>query len=201
MQRRRFLSSIGLLACTLGAGCVSTRPPSKGPEIPTLGEAARGGGIEFDIDPSVDLSSLATFRFGETENAGGVPSRSEQIKVGLQKRLAARGYRFEQDGPVDFLVTFLLTVKDTTSVSGFNYHYGGVTEKAHSYREGTLVVGLISTSTKELFWRAWAYATDEDKAPGGQKVEAALDAMVTRIPPRAAGDGGVDPSAAPPPGS
>lgn len=201
MRRILFFLLISLLAGALWAGCASTRPPSKGPEIPTLGEAARGGGIEFDIDPSVDVSSLTTFRFGETENAGGVPSRSEQIRSGLHKGLGARGYRFEQDGPVDFLVTFLLTVKDTTSVSGFNYHYGGVTEKTHSYREGTLVVGLISTRTKELFWRAWAYGAGEDQTQGHKMIDDALEAMLARVPPRAADDGGVDPSAAPPPGT
>ncbi len=199
--RRRLSASVGLLAlATLLWGCSS------------------GLTIDRDYDESVNFSQLNSWRWMDTESDRhqdqdyhGNDILDGRIRQAVERELAAKGFRQQAQGEVDFLVNYSVTKEDKTEIRSYNT-YGGLTPgfafgyghgfyrygysvmyhpepevRTVHYQEGTLVLDVINPQEK-LIWRGSA----EGRLKKNQTVEEkreAVNSVVAKVlagfpPPR-----------------
>ncbi len=155
-----------------------------------------------DFDPQVDFSHYKNYVWMEV--AAPAQTRARGVDQLIEKRLiaaidaalAAKGYTKRDSAPADFVVHFMVTTKDKidfqTYYTGWGYYgwYGGTQVEAYQYTEGTLVVDLFDTNTKQMAWRGMATGTvDPGASPETRnaRISEAVTGILPRVPPGAQG--------------
>ena len=133
---------------------------------------ARGLETEYFPTENVDFSSLKTFSWGETQISRDVAGKigtdeeaSIALKSSIEASLSAKGFVVAGDGPSDFVVTFLVTVKDKTELVLLLGNYGHDTRE-RTYQKGTLVVTMLEPNSDNKLWlglvRGASFETTDD---------------------------------------
>lgn len=126
--------------------------------------------VYSDHDPDYQMKQFKTFDWGQQADieTNGNPLyynelNDKRIKSAILKELSSRGY-VRTDADPDLVIHYHIIIDDQSVITTepFGYFYGPywmrMRTDVYSYREGTLIIDLMDTKTKNLVWRGWATA-------------------------------------------
>jgi hypothetical protein len=127
--------------------------------------SAFGMNVKTDYDKSFDFGKLRTFAFREQNRPdGSVLQRNtlvdNRIREALRRDLEARGFRYQPDGPADFVVAYYARETEKAELEPVGYGMPlrwrrgwGPRVWTRDYTQGSLVVDLIEPANNQLIWR------------------------------------------------
>ena len=165
--------------------------------------------IDSDWDPAVDFSKLScwSWKSPPQKRTGRVRYDEDgpfagRVRRAVERTMKNRGFTKLQTGEPDFRIDFFLVVEDKTDVTAVNNYYGygpgwgwrygyhsgwgygpqgfGTQVVADQYKQGTLILDIVSPDTNQLIWRGSASARLADN-PKPQKSQARIDDAVQKI--------------------
>jgi Domain of unknown function (DUF4136) len=163
-----------------------------------------GYSVKYDYDSRAAYSTYKRFDWyaasrADKEKAKGVadPIMDRRVKYAVEKELAAKGFRREEKGDPDFLVTYYPIYNDrhvhTSTSVGTRWGYrpfgvgmGTTFSQTYTYREGTIVIEVIDFKTNQLIWKAAAEGALTDiNSPedADEVVTQAVRQMLEKFPP------------------
>lgn len=148
--------------------------------------------VKSDYDQEVNFANLKTFDWiAQPQKPASDPIlegtlMEKRIQNAVNKGLTAKGYQQQTDGEPDFLLAYHIGVKDKLDVQDWGYGYGprrfwrwGGVVQVREYQEGTLILDIIDSKSKQLIWRGWAIEEVVDLS--SEKVEKKIDQAVKKI--------------------
>jgi hypothetical protein len=127
--------------------------------LAVLVTAAFADHVTFDYDHHADFGRYNTYSWGKVETANSI--WNSRVKDAIENELAVKGWR---EVPTGGNVTVVAVERThlqpelNTFYNGFGgRRWGGLgdaTTTIENYKIGTLVVGMIDTSSTNLIWRA-----------------------------------------------
>lgn len=155
------------------------------------------------LERGADLSRYRTYDFAPVEAVAtgdprldSNPFFNARVREAVDKGLAARGYTRAVTGAPDFVVHFHASAVQDIDVVDMDRRAGYCAGDACApfvYEEGTLLMDLVDGGTKALVWRGWAESSldgvIDDQALMEQKIDAAVDRIIARVPGAAGGRG------------
>lgn len=186
MRRRRFLPLLPVLIILVW-GCA-------------------GMTVHTDFDPVADFTAFRTYAFaGMTDlNQGGVLDNSlvrKRLEQMIGEQLSGKGLsQVAVDDKADLLVHYWVGLKDKQRVEnsgpsvgmyggrgGYGYGVGYSGVSTYEYREGTLIVDLVTPANNDLVWRGTMVGTlAESKESNMQMAGKAIAQAFAEYPPKRA---------------
>ena len=127
------------------------------------GGVAFGTNVKTDYDRSFDFGRLRTFTFRSVwKKDRGEPNSlvDNRIEDALRRDLEARGFRYQPDGPADFVVAYYEhqreKVEPETIGYGMPYRWRwgwGPAFWTRYYTEGSVLVDFVTPNNNKLIWR------------------------------------------------
>jgi hypothetical protein len=166
----------------------------------------QAGDVKTEFDPAKDFSAYSTYSFvsgSEMTNTGLLadPHIRERLFNFIAGALDHQGYKeVPLDQPHTLAVRFWVARKAKTEESVFiadpwyggypmywNGPWAGGYEEyvVRNYVEGTLVVDLIDTATRELVWRTYLRQEIEDRTAAYNEAKKKLYKSFADLPPSA----------------
>jgi uncharacterized protein DUF4136 len=153
--------------------------------MPLLGACAAGITYNHDFDPSANFTQLHTYIWAQApagdEPRGVNPLIERRVVAAIDSQLAAKGYTLSNSGEGDFAVNFTITTSQQTDYNtyytGMGYYggwYGGMGMGSSSTHatvttNGTFIMDIFDTRTRNLIWRGTAKGTVEPEASMEQR--------------------------------
>jgi hypothetical protein len=176
--------------------------------IATLGVALLAGcssyDIKYDYDVDSNFNAFKTYKWipRQISEASGSARQAVQsntlldnrIRSAVDTQMTAKGFTLTEDNP-DVLVVYHVGLQNKVDVTDWGYTYAGSywggglgrSVDVYQYTEGTLIVDIVNTGSKQLAWRGSATGVVEPGASPEQQ-EARINDVVSRIfanyPPR-----------------
>ncbi len=165
-----------------------------------LASCMTGPKISNHINPDVDLGSLNSFALLPlpTSIPGGEPSAiiryGRAAQDGLKNALTAKGYSESDLVDADFAVNIKATVVPKVHVTEMGYDYGrygrlgswgydnSSTVNVDNYEEGTLIIEVFETESKQLAWVGWAKGRKKNKAMTRQELRDLIATVLESFP-------------------
>ena len=159
--------------------------------------ACSGLSTTTDYDPSVDFSAITTYDGVDSEGAVDniTSSRVRQSDDGL---MASKGFTQSSSNP-DLAVSYQVSSAERRSFNTVNAGWGGgygwggwgmgmgtSTTTENVWQEGSLILGIFDTSTKNLVWTGTATADiDGSRSPAERQelIDSAVAKMMGDFPP------------------
>ncbi len=162
-----------------------------------FGFTARGQATA-DYDKSVDFSNYKTYSFaGWQENSDQILNQldKERIQKAFASEFAKRGMTY-QESEADAIITLFIATQDKSNTTAYtNYTgamgyrggwgyaggWGGSSTTSYStseYTEGTLVIDMYDTSSKNLLWQGILKSTVKENP---QKREKSIPKNVSKL--------------------
>jgi hypothetical protein len=155
--------------------------------------------INHDYDQSSDFAAYRTFQWmaaplPEAGNARVAQQRNDllegRIRNATVNELTGKGLSSVTSNP-DLYVTYHVGAQDKVDIQSWGYGYGygryggayggaGGGIDTYNYTEGTLIIDLIDSSTKQLVWRGTAQGVIDDN-PSPEKLTENINNVVARI--------------------
>ena len=158
--------------------------------------------VNYDYEPDADFTQYKTYAWlqqpaGVAGSAQSAQQRNtlldQRIKTAVNDQLGKKGLTLSSDQP-DVLMAYYTGVENKLDVTDWGYRYGpyyyGYPQRditVYQYQQGTLVVDMIDSRTKELVWRGSAQATLlENPTPEKtqQRINQAVGRMFQKYPPK-----------------
>jgi len=154
--------------------------------------------VTDDYDTQTDFTKLRTYAWHVAPaGAPAVDSLTQQrIVRAVDDALEAKGFRKADSGTPDFKVHTMASVSQRIQTQpvtvgvGYAWRYGYVAAgegvEVTAYDEGTLILDVISTATKNLVWRGTARgAVERDRTPEEReaRIRDAVFKVIERFPP------------------
>jgi len=160
--------------------------------------ACSGISTSTDFDPSVSFASYSTYGWLDTEGDVSDNILDSRIKGAVDQALAAKGLR-KVDGAADLAIGYQVTTAERRSYNTVNtgwgggYYWGGwgmgmgtSTTYENTWQEGTLVLGMFDSGSKNMVWTGSATGTiDPSNSPEERQelIQNAVNKMLTSFPP------------------
>lgn len=150
--------------------------------------------VKLDYDKEANFAALKTFAWLPipVNPAAGVKEALERnslmdkrIRRAVEAQLTAKGYHVNVNNP-DFMMTYHIGVEDKIAVTDWGYGYGwrgwGGPSRVdvYQYQQGTLILDVIDSRSKQLIWRSFAQGAIDPYAPT-EKREQRLNDVVGRM--------------------
>ena len=152
--------------------------------------------VKTDFDHQAVFSQYKTYSWQEIKPANSL--WDARIKNAVDAQLAAKGWT-QVDSGGDVSVVAIKTTQTQRTLQTFYDGFGGgwrwrgfggmgeATTTEQDYKEGTLVVDMYDTKTKQLIWRGSAEDTLSDKAAKNEKnLDKGVAKMFKKFPPEPA---------------
>jgi hypothetical protein len=157
--------------------------------------------VKQDYDKEANFAALNTFAWlpMPVTPAASVKEALERnslmdkrIRQAVETQLTAKGYQLNVTNP-DFTVTYHTGVEDKIAVTDWGYGYGrrgwGAPARVdvYQYRQGTLILDVIDSHSKQLIWRSFAQGAIDPSAPTEKREQRLNDVagrMLANFPPR-----------------
>jgi len=161
------------------------------------GPACNTMNVRYDYEPGANYSSFHTFdwmapKAARTEGEDN-PILDRRVRQAVEKELAARGFRPERTASPDFLVTCRPLWRNrhvyTSQSMGWGGRHAGFRTRmgeVHTWKEGSLILEIVDTRTRELVWRAVGEGALTDLGSpedAEEQVARAVRRMLERFPP------------------
>lgn len=157
--------------------------------------------VSQDYDTQFSFADLQTYGWiqesGMARDEQGVryPLIEQRIHDAVDRTLASKGYRRVDANDADFVVAFHAGAEDKLDVySTYDYYgygwrrgYAIETTNVREYTEGTLLIDVIATSTRELVWRGVgtkSLSSDRDPEKVTQRINEAVADILAEFPPQ-----------------
>lgn len=161
-----------------------------------------------DIDRDADFYSYRTYTWGEAVADVDNPVYrsdliSKNIKNAIEKEFAKRGIKFNNEEP-DFIVSYQTFTEEKQQVRnrtpygfgpyfplrfypfyygwGYPYAWGGGFSEEENYTEGTLIIDIKDSKTKELVWRGSVKGNVEDVSSLQKQIQKGIKAIMKKYP-------------------
>ncbi|HEX8038303.1 MAG TPA: DUF4136 domain-containing protein [Chryseosolibacter sp.] len=148
--------------------------------------------VYSDYDPDYDVRQYQTFGWMAKADieAGQNPIyynelNDKRIRSAVNTELTTRGYQLTETQP-QLLIHYHIIVDDRTVIATDPYgaYYGPywmrMQTNVYPYREGTLIIDLMSGETGNLIWRGWAFSAIQSTYTAEQ-ADRVVKAAVTKI--------------------
>lgn len=156
--------------------------------------ACSGISTTTDYDPQVDFSGFSTYDWidsqGEVDNI-----TSSRVRQSVDGAMAGKGFTQSSSNP-DLAISYQVTSAERRSFntvnSGWGGGYGGYggggwgmgmgtsTTTENVWQEGSLILGIFDTSSKNLVWTGTA-TTDIDGSRSPQDRQELIDSAVAKM--------------------
>jgi Domain of unknown function (DUF4136) len=152
--------------------------------------------VKTDFDHQANFSQYKTYSWQTVKDPD--PLWTSRIKSAVDAQLAAKGWTRVDNGGDVSVVAIETTHTERTLQTFYNGFGGGwgwrgfggmgdATTTEQDYKEGTLIVDLYDSKTKQLIWRGSAEDTLSDKAAKNEKnLDKGVAKMFKKFPPEAA---------------
>ena len=156
--------------------------------------------VGYDYDHSANFRAYHTYEWmpGKQETTGDKRVDNSlvdaRIRTAIGAQLRSKGYTAPVDGRPDFYVAYHVGVKDMIKGSSTQSYigdraYGTYTTLSdiQPYKEGTLLIDIVDTTSKQLVWQASALAeVDPGMTPDerDERITSIVHAMLSHFPPR-----------------
>jgi Domain of unknown function (DUF4136) len=153
--------------------------------------AAAWAGVNTDYDHHADFTKYKTYSWGKVETANSI--WDQRVKDAVDTQLAAKGWTQVPSGGDAMVTAFGKTHPErtlNTFYDGFpgGWRWGGfgqATTTVDTYKEGTLVVDIFDSNSKNLIWRGSASDTLSSSADKNtKKLDSEVHKMFEHFPPR-----------------
>ena len=150
--------------------------------------------VTTDHDEKFDFSKLKTFAV-KVETSWGNPLGEKRVIEEVEKGLIKKGWTKTDEGSANALVLLHGVRESKQELSTFYTGYGGwgwggwggmstAHTRSYEYTQGTLVVDMFDTASKQLVFRGVAQAELSDKPEKNQKkAKKAVEKMFKKFPP------------------
>ena len=156
-----------------------------------LVSACSGISTTTDYDPAVNFSGFSTYDWIDSE--GQVDNiTSSRVRQSVDAALTAKGFTQSTSNP-DLAVSYQVTSAERRSYNTVNTGWGGgyrgagwgmgmgtSTTTEQVWNEGSLILGIFDTGTKNLVWTGTA-TTDLDPSRSPQERQELIDSAVTKM--------------------
>jgi hypothetical protein len=154
--------------------------------------ACSGISTTTDYDPQVDFSGFSTYDWVDSQ--GDVDNiTSSRIRQSVDAAMAAKGFSQSSSNP-DLAISYQVSSAERRSLNTVNsgwgggYGYGGgwgmgmgtSTTTENVWQEGSLILGLFDTGSKNLVWTGTA-TTDIDGSRSPQDRQDLIDSAVNKM--------------------
>lgn len=156
-----------------------------------LVSACSGISTTTDYDPAVNFSGFSTYDWidseGEVDNI-----TSSRVRSSVDAAMTAKGFSQSSSNP-DLAVSYQVTTAERRSFNTVNAGWGGgyrgagwgmgmgtSTTTEQVWNEGSLVLGIFDTGTKNLVWTGTA-TTDIDPSRSPQQRQESIDSAVNKM--------------------
>jgi len=170
-----------------------------------LSGCATSSKISNELNPEFDFTTLHSFALMPlpTNIPGADPGTilryGKTAQEGLKAALESKGYREVDANEADFAVNLKATIVPKIEVTdwGFDYgHYGrrgywgarypygsmGGNVDVDSYKEGTLIIEIFDTKSKELAWVSWATGRKKSKPMEHEELKTLIGEILESFP-------------------
>lgn len=156
--------------------------------------------VQLDYDKEANFAALKTFAWlpipvnppaGVKEALARNSLMDKRIRRAVEAQLIAKGYQTNVNNP-DFMVTYHVGVEEKIAVTDWGYGYGrrgwGGPPRidVYQYQQGSLILDLIDSNSKQLIWRGFAQGEIDPYAPTEkreQRVNDVVARMLANFPP------------------
>jgi hypothetical protein len=156
-----------------------------------LVSACSGISTSTDYDPAVNFSAFSTYDWIDSE--GQVDNiTSSRVRSSVDAAMAAKGFTQSTSNP-DLAISYQITSAERRSFNTVNtgwgggYRHGGwgmsmgtSTTTENVWQEGSLILGIFDTGTKNLVWTGTA-TTDIDQSRSPQERQELIDSAVGKM--------------------
>ena len=153
--------------------------------------ACSGISTSTDYDPAVNFSAFSTYDWIDSE--GQVDNiTSSRVRQSVDAAMAAKGFTQSTSNP-DLAVSYQVTSAERRSFNTVNAGWGGgysrsgwgmgmgtSTTTEQVWQEGSLILGIFDTGTKNLVWTGTA-TTDIDPSRSPQERQELIDSAVGKM--------------------
>jgi hypothetical protein len=156
-----------------------------------LAAGCSGISTSTDYDPAVNFSAFSTYDWidseGEVDNL-----TSSRVRQSVDAALTAKGFTQSTSNP-DLAVSYQITTAERRSFNTVNAGWGGgyrgggwgmgmgtSTTTEQVWNEGSLILGIFDTGTKNLVWTGTA-TTDIDQSRSPQERQELIDSAVSKM--------------------
>jgi len=149
--------------------------------------------VQTDFDHQVNFSQYKTYSWQQIKSPNSL--WDNRIKNSVDAQLAAKGWTQVASGG-DVSLVAMKTTKTERNLQTFYDGFGGgwrwrgfggmgeATTTEQDYKEGTVVVDLYDSKTKQLIWRGSTEDTLSDKAAKNEKnLDKGVEKMFKDFPP------------------
>jgi hypothetical protein len=153
----------------------------------------------YDYDQAAieEMSAYDTFTIDSRETRSDYqdvvlsPIVDRRIERAINRELTAKGFEPVSDNP-EFRVTFNTVTKTRTEINDFGpppfrrypyYGYGGRHLDIDQYEEGTFLINIIDTASKQLVWRGAYVKRLGWSAPDEAEVQKIVSSILAGFPP------------------
>jgi hypothetical protein len=148
--------------------------------------------VQTDYDKHANFAQYKTYSWKKIKVNNQL--WEPRIKDAVDSQLAAKGWRRVDDGG-DVTLTAIGTTRIQRTLDTFYNGFGGgwrwrgfgstSTTTVHDYQEGTLVVDMFDTQSKQLIWRGDAADMVSGNADKNEKkLNKAVEKMFKKFPPQ-----------------
>jgi hypothetical protein len=153
--------------------------------------AAQAQKITIEFDEAHDFTDFKTYTIMPGQLRSQNPSLNsplvtKMIDASIRKYMASKGMQEVQRGPHDLNIRYSLGSGRRTELDRYPAGwrgYGTRTVVAH-YTEGTLVIDLHKSRTRELLWRAIAVEDKDDPMKIKDKLDDMVRKSIEKYPPK-----------------
>jgi hypothetical protein len=156
-----------------------------------LVSACSGISTSTDYDPAVNFSTFSTYDWIDSE--GQVDDiTSSRVRQSVDAAMTAKGFTQSTSNP-DLAVSYQVTSAERRSYNTVNTGWGGgyrgagwgmsmgtTTTTENVWQEGSLILGIFDTGTKNLVWTGTA-TTDLDPSRSPQERQELIDSAVSKM--------------------
>jgi len=156
-----------------------------------LVSACSGISTTTDYDPAVSFSAFSTYDWIDSE--GQVDNiTSSRVRQSVDAAMTAKGFTQSTSNP-DLAVSYQVTTAERRSFNTVNAGWGGgyrgagwgmgmgtSTTTEQVWNEGSLVLGIFDTGSKNLVWTGTA-TTDIDQSRSPQERQELIDSAVNKM--------------------
>ena len=149
--------------------------------------------VKTDYDRSVDFRKFKTYNWDKDHVVPGDalardPLMRKRIQKAVDQALQAKGFEMRSSGSADFTMVIHAGVKERMRITNWgNYGwydpwwgpYGGQVDVSY-YTQGTLVIDVVDSRTRELAWRGLGEGIVREYSDP-EKMEADIRNTVTEI--------------------
>jgi hypothetical protein len=142
--------------------------------------------VRTDYDHEADFDKYQTFKWmpDPKKRVGRDKTDSlldKRIRRAVEREMETKGYRFVKRSKTDAGIVYHIAVRNKVDID--RYGYWGRRVHVRRYKEGSIIIDIVDTKTKELVWRGVAQGTVSYLQGDPERVNEAVSKIFEEYPP------------------